>query len=183
MCRTPCQARTRVHQSLATCSLSHRLYQSQPPPLRASPRYKSFESVQLSSRLKQPLLLAGQPLAWGAAGNALARRVPGRAGRPQGRASGSRVAGGGWRGQVGLREKWLYFSYTWAPPWLYPSPSRDACPDCTTPCCGPLRRGYRGMLGALQEPWARHDRQRGHWGRRGRGSGYSLIFFNNPSKG
>jgi hypothetical protein len=52
-----------------------------------------------------PLLLAG-------------RWPPGRAGRPQARAP----AGAGWqevggRGQVGLREKWLYFSYTLlAPP-------------------------------------------------------------------
>src|SRR5262245_53145534 len=59
---------------------------------------------------------AGLPLAWGAAGNALARCVPGgagRAGRPQARApagaGGQRVGG---RGQVGRREKWLYFSYT-----------------------------------------------------------------------
>src|SRR4030095_3715546 len=61
-----------------------------------------FFLFRLSSRWKQPLLLAGRrppgrcpPLAWGAAGNALARRVPGRAGgagRPQARAP----AGVGW---------------------------------------------------------------------------------------
>jgi hypothetical protein len=64
---------------------------------------------------------AGPPLAWGAAGNALARRVPegaGRAGRPQPRApAGAGWQGVGGRGQMGLREKWLYFSYTLlAPP-------------------------------------------------------------------
>src|SRR5262245_22285372 len=54
---------------------------------------------------------AGPPLAWGAAGNALARRVPGwagRAGRPQARApAGAGWQGVGGRGQVGLREKGL----------------------------------------------------------------------------
>ena len=45
---------------------------------------------------------AGPPLAWDAAGNALVRRVP----------AGAGWQGVGGRGQVGLREKWLYFSYT-----------------------------------------------------------------------
>src|SRR5262252_7867118 len=35
-------ARTRVPEALATCSLSHRLSQSQQPPLRVPPRCKSF---------------------------------------------------------------------------------------------------------------------------------------------
>ena len=52
---------------------------------------------------------AGQPLAWGAAGHAWARRVPGQAGQG-GRADPRR--GDQREQQVGRREKWLYFSYT-----------------------------------------------------------------------
>src|SRR5262245_46568890 len=64
---------------------------------------------------------AGPPLAWGATGNVLAGRVPegaGQARRPQPRApAGAEWQGVGGRGQVGLREKWLYYSYTLlAPP-------------------------------------------------------------------
>ena len=60
---------------------------------------------------------AGPPRAWGASGTPWpglrqAGSV-GRAGRPQARApAGARWQGVGGRGRVGLREKWLYFSYT-----------------------------------------------------------------------
>ena len=57
---------------------------------------------------------AGPPRAWGASGTPWpGLRSVGRAGRPQARApAGARWQGVGGRGRVGLREKWLYFSYT-----------------------------------------------------------------------
>jgi hypothetical protein len=56
---------------------------------------------------------AGQPLAWGAVPHALARRVPGRAGRA-GRPQARAPAGAGWqgvsgRGQVGLLKSGFIF--------------------------------------------------------------------------
>jgi hypothetical protein len=82
---------------------------------------------------------AGPPLAWGAAGNPLARRGArgaGRVGRPQARApAGAGWQGVGGRGQVGLREKWLYLSYTLlAPPRRRPTLR-------TALMCHPERRG------------------------------------------
>ena len=130
----PCQARTRVHQSLATCSLSHRLSQAQPLPLRAPPRCRAFKSISsVAHRVLLPsssaaliAFAAAPPFAacqrpparasrWRGAQclPALARRVPGRANHSRhGHQRGSRVTGGRRTQAGGTAEKWLYFSYT-----------------------------------------------------------------------
>ena len=84
-------------------------------------------------------------------GQACARGA-GRAGRPQARAP----AGAGWQGvggcgQVGLLEKWLYYSYTLlAPPRRRRPPQHR--PPAAAPLCARLLRATQSAAAASPEP-------------------------------
>jgi hypothetical protein len=121
-------------------SLSHRP-SAAPPALQAAVLPEQPQPPASSAQQPQPrrlpvpsppvLAVPGGASLWPAGGrqgrlaagvgclrHALARHAPGgqrggRAGRPQARApAGAGWQGVGGRGRVGLREKWLYFSYT-----------------------------------------------------------------------
>jgi hypothetical protein len=125
-------------------SLSHRP-SAAPPALQAAVLPEQPQPPASSAQQPQPrrlpvpsppvLAVPGGAGLWPAGGrqgrlaagvgclrHALARHAPGgqrggRAGRPQARApAGAGWQGVGGRGRVGLREKWLYFSYTLGTP-------------------------------------------------------------------